>query len=53
MISMTSFTPVYITFAKTILQTQRDKVEAWAQDKSNPELRNACLMMLDAAKAGK
>lgn len=50
---MSNFTAFDLNFSKLILKSNHDKVQQWAQDTSNPELSQACQMLMQAAEAEK
>ncbi len=46
---MSNFTHSDINFAKLILQGNRDRVQQWVEDKSDPGLSDACALLIQAA----
>ena len=47
---MSEFPSFYIAFSKSIWQSHADLVEQWSRDNSNPELKEACLKLKEAAE---
>lgn len=49
---MIEYSPSYMAFADSMLKSNKDLINEWARDNSNPELKESCRMLMDAAGAG-
>jgi hypothetical protein len=39
-----------MAFAGSLLKSNKDLIKEWARDDSNPELKESCKMIMDAAR---
>jgi len=46
---MDNYTPSYKVISKILFQANEDLIKKWGYDESNPELKEACRMLMDAA----
>lgn len=49
---MSSYSTTYKALSETLYSVNKTLIDAWAKDTSDPELSNACKMLIDAAEGG-
>jgi len=47
---MTEYSQSYMTFAESLLNSNKELIVHWAQDNSNRELSESCQMILEAGQ---
>jgi hypothetical protein len=50
--AMSEYSQSYKAFAGSLLKSNKDLIKEWARDDSNPELKESCKMLMDAARQG-
>ncbi|MCX9086819.1 MAG: hypothetical protein OIN90_04580 [Candidatus Methanoperedens sp.] len=49
---MIEYSPSYMAFADSLLKSNKELINEWARDDRNPELKESCKMLMDAAGVG-
>jgi hypothetical protein len=47
---MSNYSPSFMAFSESLLKSNKDLINEWARDDSNPELQESCKMLVDAAR---
>lgn len=51
-LAMIEYSPSYMAFADSLLKSNKELINEWARDDRNPELKESCKMLMDAAGVG-